>query len=268
MIAVIMSVYNSDNHHHLSEALISLKTQTYTNLDIYLQVDGPVNKNISEVIRLNSGKNFFPEYIDKQHGLAWQLNRAIERVKVSGKCYKYLARMDADDISLPERFSEQIEFFKNNENVSIIGTDIIEFDGNTEFYKKMESEHNIIFNNIILKCPLNHPTVMFDLFRLDIKDLSYKSNLKNTQDYYLWIDLLSKGYIISNVNKPLLRFRINDNFYRRRGFGKAINDIKSRCYAMKKLSKFSIKNIIYIFLLFMLRISPGRVKKILYQMFR
>ncbi|WP_318521007.1 glycosyltransferase [Photobacterium leiognathi] len=267
-IAVALSIYKSDTVEYLNQSILSIINQTYGNFDLYIKVDGEVPSDICDFLDNLKYDNVFVDYDNENKGLAFRLNQIIDIVVEKG-CYQFLARMDADDISDLNRFEEQVDFLLKNSNVDVIGSDVIEIDENgTEvFYKKMDTDFDIIKNKIIKKCPFNHPSVMF---RVDIfnEGERYNQELMNTQDYYLWVDLLSKGKVFSNINKPLLKFRVNNSFHSRRGFKKAVNDVKSRFYAFKKLDVINLTNIIHVINLFILRISPPKVKKIAYKYFR
>ncbi len=268
-IAVAMSVYGKDKATYLEESLDSLYRQDNKNFDVYLQVDGSITKELEKVItKYSTYENLYCNVSSENKGLAFQLNSAIMVILSSGK-YEYIARMDADDICIDKRFSEQLRFFKENPDIAILGCSMIEFDheGN-ENSKIMPIEHNELAKNIIKRCPVNHPTVMFNLNVIDAIDLKYNSSLQNTQDYYLWVDLMKKGYKFANLRQPLLKFRIDESFHQRRGLKKAINDFNSRLYAMQALKQFSVSNILHTILLFGLRISPSYLKKIAYSRLR
>ncbi|OBU11937.1 hypothetical protein AYY19_08460 [Photobacterium aquimaris] len=269
-IAVAMSIYKNDIDYQIKEALDSLVCQSYYLFDIYIQVDGVVSDEIEKLLRIYECKYpfFHIEYMKNNKGLAYQLNQIISKVNDSGK-YSYLARMDADDICHPERFFTQINFLEDNPDIAVVGSSAIEFNENgDEKYKKMLCSHDELYLNIIKRCPFNHPTVMFNLNIIDKKDIIYNDSLLNTQDYYLWVELLKKGYKFSNIEKPLLRFRVNSDFFNRRGLKKAINDTKARYYAMNTLKLFTLSNINHTVLLFLLRISPSFIKRTAYQYLR
>lgn len=268
-IAVALSIYKLDSLENIKLAIDSILNQTYINFDIYIQVDGEINSEVETYLKnLSEKKNIFIELDHNNKGLAYRLNQIINKV-VEKQQYQFLARMDADDISAPERFKKQIQYLYNNPEIDIVGSDVIEINENGEdiFYKKMENSHDALLKNIIKRCPFNHPTVMMKVAIFE-DGFRYNSNLMNTQDYYLWVNMLSAGKQFSNINEPLLKFRINDNFHKRRGLKKAINDIKSRHYAIKKLNNGSIGNYTHIGKLFLLRIAPSSLKKIAYQKLR
>ena len=109
------------------------------------------------------------------------------------------------------------------------------------------------------------------MFRIDVFDkhnLKYKDELKNTQDYYLWVDAIKSGIKLANINEPLLKFRIDEKFHSRRGINKAKNDFNARIYAIRELKLGSINNYLFSVVLFALRLSPVMVKKWVYSKFR
>lgn len=268
-LAVAMSVYRNDRADYLDSSITSLYKQSITEFDIYLQVDGLISVELQKIIDKYAGfNNFFCEYSPENKGLAFQLNNAIGKILATGE-YAYIARMDADDICMQKRFEEQINFFDRNPDVAVLGTSMIEFDqfGN-ETVKIMPVAHEELAKNIIKRCPFNHPTVMFNLNIITPEDLKYDGKLRNTQDYYLWVDLLKIDYKFANLAEPLLKFRVDEKFHSRRGLKKAMNDINSRFYAMKELKIFSIANLIHVLMLFGLRTSPTFIKKWAYKYLR
>lgn len=268
-IAVVMSVYRNDEANNLRNALDSLVYQSYENFDVFLMVDGPISDSLGLVISEYSLRdNFFVYKEDQNRGLAFQINKAISIVIKTGS-YPYIARMDADDISHKDRFLKQIKFFNTNPGISVLGTSVLEFGGvANNFIKKMPTKHTELLENIIRRCPMNHPTVMFNRRIIRSEDLKYDDKLMNTQDYYLWVDLFSKGYEFANLDEVLLNFRVDSNFHSRRGFKKALNDFKSRIYAMRKLKAYTFVNITHTVFLFFLRVSPSFVKKFAYKYLR
>ncbi|MEM5533001.1 glycosyltransferase [Pseudoalteromonas arctica] len=268
-VAVIISVYKSDNVSFIDRAIKSILDQTYNNIEVFIQVDGVVSDKIKHLLIDYSKIGEVNVYFnDKNMGLATRLNNSIDTiVKLGG--YNYIARMDADDISDLNRIETQVTFLNNNPDIDIVGSDVIEISElEVEmFYKKMDSSHHMLAQNIIKKCPFNHPSVMFrcDIFE---EGFRYDSSLMNTQDYYLWVDLLSAGKRFANINKPLLKFRVNSEFHSRRGFKKAKNDFKSRIYAFKKLNVLSFSNVFHTITLFLLRLAPTSIKKWAYNNFR
>jgi len=269
-VAVAMSVYKSDKFDQVQCAALSILEQTYKAIDLFIAVDGPVAEDVRLLLSsLEENENVYILWFGCNLGLAARLNDIIDTC-VSKGGYGYLARMDADDISEHHRIEEQVKFMESNPETDISGTDIVEFYDNSPdtFYKKMGVSHDYLVANIIKRCPFNHPTVIFKMDIFSNLDMRYKSYLKNTQDYYFWVDLICDGYKFGNLNQPLLKFRINEDFHRRRGLDKAMNDLNGRIYAFKRLNNLSLTNVTHTLLLFVLRVLPASFKKIIYSKFR
>ncbi|EOV6246659.1 TPA: glycosyltransferase [Vibrio parahaemolyticus] len=269
-VAVAMSVYKTDRLCFLQEAIQSVLSQTYTNFELYIEVDGPVNDDVRAYLSLlHDEPKVFVNFNEKNLGLAFRLNQIVDKVLKTQDC-GFIARMDADDISSPTRFHRQVEFLYSNTDISIVGSDVIEFseDGSVDFYKKMPRDHKDLVNSIVKRCPFNHPSVMFRIDVFEKYNLKYKDELKNTQDYYLWVDAIKSGVKLANINEPLLKFRIDEKFHSRRGIKKAKNDFNARIYAIRVLKLGTINNYLFSVLLFALRLSPVMVKKLVYSKFR
>lgn len=268
-IAVAMSVYKTDCVEYFRLAVDSILNQNYQHFHLYIAVDGFVGKELLNTIEKYSVSNKVTViYNNENKGLALRLNQIINQVLADGE-FNFLARMDSDDISTPERFKKQVDFLNSSSSIDVVGSDVIEISasGKKVFYKKMDTHHNVILDNVIKKCPFNHPTVMFrtSIFH---EGFRYKSELLNTQDYYLWVDLLAANKQFANINEPLLEFRVDDSFHQRRGLKKAINDLNARIYAFKNLNNLNFSNLLHTAALFILRVSPPSIKKIAYEKFR
>ncbi|MEZ8356757.1 glycosyltransferase [Vibrio splendidus] len=269
-VAIAMSVYKSDVSQNIKLSVDSILMQSYSNLDVFIEVDGYISEDCVELLGFYSKlDNVFVNFNSENRGLATRLNNILEKIIEIGE-YTYIARMDADDIAFSERITEQVNFLENNSEVSVIGTDLIEISDTGEeiFHKRMHYDHHSISMNIIKKCPFSHPTVMFRENVFSKSYIRYKPELMNTQDYYLWVDLLSAGYKFANVSKPLLYYRVNGDFHSRRGWKKAMNDLRSRIYAFNKLDALSFSNVLHTLLLFLLRVSPSFIKSTAYKFLR
>ena len=101
-IAVIMAVYSGDDFEYLKDSLHSLYNQTYKNFDIFIQCDGLLESNVSMFLNFehSSKRVFFLQKRRVNKGLAYSLNELLMVVLTMD--YEYIARMDADDISLPK----------------------------------------------------------------------------------------------------------------------------------------------------------------------
>jgi glycosyltransferase involved in cell wall biosynthesis len=265
-----MCVHKTVNPLFFKIALESIQRQTYRNVKIFIFCDGSLSDGHEEI--LNSFENRHKKYTKITRartsvGLAMGLNIIIEQA-INDCSIQFLARMDSDDISLPERFEKQVSHLEENPKTSIVGTWCIEFQqhGKWSLRKTLPTSFPEIKNFAVFRSPLIHPAVMFRRSVFD-RGYRYDVNLKSMQDYELWARLIAGGYIIENIPEVLLCFRMDDNFYSRRsGLNRALVEIKMRKRYAKSMGLHAMKNYIPYLALLLLRISPAWVKKIGYRL--
>lgn len=202
-------------------------------------------------------------------GLAHGLNQLIERV-LRERQWEYLARMDADDSSHPERLARQREFLEKNQSVDILGTGCREVDekGRLLQIKVMPLTHDKILAALPRRNPLNHPTVIFRR-RVFVKGLRYRTEVGRIEDYFLWVDAVAGGFRLANLEEPLLDFRRDQGFFKRRGGGvQARAEWAVRAHAMRALKKGTPGNYIWSLAAFGLRCLPSPMQELLYKRLR
>ncbi|MBI2086874.1 MAG: glycosyltransferase family 2 protein [Candidatus Zambryskibacteria bacterium] len=200
-ISVILPVLNGEKY--LSEAIRSILDQTLADFELIIINDGSMDKT-EEIIK--SFKDPRIVYINnsKNLGLAASYNKGIEVARG-----KYIARMDADDVSLPERFAEQFLFLERKPYIGIVGSSIIimnESGRRVAVHNRSESHLGIKFSSLF-STPMYHPTVMG---RKEIfKSHHFNETFSNSEDYELWSRLLFETDVkFANIRKPLLKYRI------------------------------------------------------------
>ena len=264
-----MAVYAGDRLVWVKQAINSILSQTYQNFALAIVIDGGISPEILTFLIANAKSNSNLALIEGKRnvGLSACMNHIIEwAVPLKPK---YFFRMDADDISEPLRLETQIGYLAQNPQVHVLGSALVEVDesGMKVGQRKLPLSHNEIVNFLPKRCSINHPTVVirFDIF---LAGHRYRENLRNTQDYFLWADLSSAGFKFANLPQSLLKFRRVDDFYKRRGLDKSINEFKARFYTMKKLGKFGVGNVFYAFAVLCLRLMPAKVVKLAYKIDR
>ncbi|WP_039970707.1 glycosyltransferase [Vibrio halioticoli] len=262
-IAVIMSVYKSDNLYYFETALNSMLNQSYK-CDIYIFIDGEIDKGILDIIYSYSKlDNVFYVKSNVNIGLAKALNNLIDLIIEHD--YDYVARMDSDDISHSDRIEKQVGFLNENSDISVVGTACHEFGASFALDKKvLPTNHDDLRRFSVYRCPFVHPTVMFrsSIFNCGVR---YPEDSPLTEDMALWFKLLDLGHRFSNINECLLDYRLNeDTLIRRGGFKKGIIEFKLRMKYMLKLKLISIKNILLISSRLVFHILPERVLKKMY----
>jgi hypothetical protein len=130
--------------------------------------------------------------------------------------------------------------------------------------KEMPLSHAAIVQNLPRSNPLNHPSVMIRR-RVFASGLRYRTDVSRTEDYHLWIDAASKGFILANLPQPLLNFRRDSRFFDRRGgLRQAIADSNVRLRAIRILGQNKPVNFFWVLASFGMRLLPGRLQKLAY----
>ena len=213
---VLMSVYYKEIAEHLEAALMSMLDQTLLPSQIVLVADGPLTDQLEEVIsRISSISDGLLEIIrlKSNSGLATALNTGLEHCR-----YEYVARMDSDDISLPDRCERQLRFMTRH-GLDISSGTIEEFSddpGEVETLKTLPLSQDAILRYAKTRNPFNHPCVMFRRSRITALG-GYDNNYPFFEDYQLWVRLLRNGARCANIKKPLLRMRTGSGMFARRG---------------------------------------------------
>ena len=202
-VSVVMPVYNGEKY--LYEAIESILKQTYQNFEFLIIDDGSSDTSF-EIIKSFSDYRIHLLRNNDNMGIVYSLNRGIANSRG-----KYIVRMDCDDISLPIRIETQVNFMENNPGVGICGSSIEIFGDNIK-PKLRRFEKNSIQNkaNLLFFPVVAHPSVIMRKSLFKDFNLKYRSEFKNAEDYVLWVE--ASNYVpISNINKPLLKYRIVGN---------------------------------------------------------
>ncbi len=203
-ISVLMSVYNSEKY--LEESIESILNQTYTNFEFIIVNDGSTDNSL-KIIQEYMAKDERIVLISRENkGLPYSLNEGIKKARG-----KYIARMDADDISLSTRFEEQLRFMEENEDVGVCGTWAEVFGENRKSkLLKHPLVHDELKVRLLFSVCFAHPTVMMRKEVLVKHKLKYNLDYINAQDYELW-SKISDVTKIANIPKVILRYRVSKN---------------------------------------------------------
>ena len=271
-VAVLMAVHAGADPAHLDEALSSMRAQTHSNLRLFVYCDGPLHQAheqiLAKYLRCDHGQDCLVRGI-RPAGLPTGLNQLIEAALKDGDV-TFLARMDADDISMPERIARQVAFLQFVPDVTVAGTWCIEFSlpNIPAFYKKLPSERTQVAQFMLYRSPLAHPTVMFRRGVFE-RGHRYDPNMLIMQDYELWSRLLFAGEVISNVPEYLLWFRMADGFFNRRnGFRRALGEFRMRLSYARRSRLLKPAHIAGLSTLFLIRLVPGPLKRLAYAYLR
>ena len=220
--SVLMSVYKNESPEFLTLSIESMLSQTVMPEQFVLVEDGDLTPELDGVIA--NFQNSYPHMftlvkLETNQGLAVALDAGI------GHCRNELvARMDSDDISLPTRCEKQLERFKNNESLAILGSNIDEFSDTPDNVLRsriVPSHYEDITRRIKRREPFNHPTVMFK--KSEVIRCGGYGTLRRCQDFDLFSRMINMGCYAENINESLLLFRANEENYKRRSGKKSMS---------------------------------------------
>jgi glycosyltransferase involved in cell wall biosynthesis len=266
--SVLVPVYIKENPNFLQAALVSiLDNQTLPPDEVVIVEDGPLSSDLREV--LDKFEKKYPSRIKRfalaeNVGMGKAMNHGLKNAR-----FDWIMRMDSDDISLPNRFEQQVNFLKANPSIDVLGTAIEEFKskpGDLESRRELPFSHEAIIAFMRNRNPINHMTVAFR------KNLALLAggywNERYFEDYNLWYEMYKAGATFQNLDECLVHVRIGNNMIARRsGYNYFI-------YEKLLLDKFLrdgfLKPYQYAGILatkFVLRVLPVKILELFYQTF-
>lgn len=215
--SVCTSVYKNDKPEFVREALDSMLVHQSVKPDeIVLVQDGPVPYELSRLLleymdKYGDVMNIIK--LEKNGGLGNALKLGVENAK-----HDVIARMDSDDICLPDRFEKQLAYLEMHPECDIVGGQMTEFIGepdNIVGRREVPLTNDEIYQYMKSRCALNHVTVMF---RKDavLKAGNYQDWFWN-EDYYLWVRMMMAGCRFANIPDVAVNVRSGAGQYARRG---------------------------------------------------
>lgn len=244
--SVLMSVYKNDVTECVKEAVESMLNQTLPCEQFVIVEDGPVSEALENLIC--SYESSYPEIftivrLKKNGGLGNALNQGLKYCR-----NELTARMDADDISVPERCEKQIRVFCENASLSIVGGQIHEFTGNPG---------NIVSSRIVpadldgikkfakRRSPFNHVTVMFR--KSAVQAFRGYVSYSRKEDLELFIRMINNGIQAVNIDEPLVLVRISDESMGRRKSWTNCKEYIDIMYKFYKQGYLGISDMMYVF---------------------
>ena len=231
--SVLMSVYKNEKAEFFKQAVDSVIHQTLPPSEIVLVRDGAVYDELQAAIDQYLEK--YPELftyipLEQNGGLGNALRTGMERCR-----YDLVARMDTDDISVPDRFEKQVRFLSANPDTDVVGGNIAEFMTTPDEIideRIVPGTHEEIVAYMKGRNPFNHMSVMFRKPAV-LKAGSYQ-DFYLFEDWYLWLRMYLSGAKFANLDAILVQVRVSDMANRRGGM---------RYYkSCKKLLKFMKHN--------------------------
>ena len=268
-ISVLMSVYAKEKPEFLKQAIESVIHQTKQPDEILLVKDGPLTTEleiaITEITQQLADSNSPIEFRTYQFEENVQLGRAL-RKGVELCQHELIARMDSDDISLPDRLEKQYTYMMAHENIAVIGGYIEEFceeTGETSI-RNTPVGMPAIRSYARFRNPLNHVTVMFR--KQAILEAGNYRHYPYFEDYDLWSRVLAAGHEVDSIPEIMVRVRVGKEMYGRRG-GTAY--CKTALSLRREQHKLGITNTLEYWIACCISVSitlvPNSLRKAIYQ---
>ncbi|WP_368162434.1 glycosyltransferase [Aeromonas sp. s6] len=265
--SVLLSLYCKESPAYFTQAMRSIwHDQTMKPSQVVLVKDGPLTHELDAEVEYwisELGDAITIVALSHNQGLAVALNQGLQYCK-----YDLVARMDTDDIAMPERFKLQVEFMNSNHDIAVSSGFIEEW--NSDFSMKISSRwlplsHESITKFAKMRSPISHPASIFRKSVI-IQVGGYPDVYP--EDHLLWIRVLQSGFKLANLPKLLLRMRTGDDFITRRGFKFLKGELltyhimyRSNFLTLNQFFKVSI-------LRSLVRLAPNFLKVILYKRMR
>ena len=244
MVSVIMSTYN-EKTEELQQAIESILNQTYKDIEFIIVDDNPSNDRLRfELEKYQNDERVRVIFNEVNIGLAQSLNKAIAIAKGD-----YIARMDADDISLPERIKSEVKFLEEN-SLDLVYCCITRMDETG--VNLPDSRQDRVYTStdvgkaLTYGCTISHPTVLVKTETL--KEMNGYRDLVPAEDYDLWLRMLTHKKKMGCLGERLLRYRVrsnslsNSNVYRQYLMSRYVKQLyKKRIHGNDGYSKSSVE---------------------------
>ena len=246
-ISVILPAYNCDKF--IGRAIESVLQQTFRDFEFIIINDGSTDKTEFIILSFDDPRIVYQKNPSNK-GLVYTLNKGVELANG-----RYIARMDGDDLAVPERFEKQLEYLKLNDNADLLATVVSLIDEHDVPCGTWKSdERNISEDDIRKYLPkdncIAHPTVMgkIEVF----KKYRYNPKQSQSEDYDLWLRMINDGVVIHKLPEPLLQHRILSSSFTRSNkknvfwkIGETQLRFAWQQFQKGKLSLFVLKALIY-----------------------
>jgi glycosyltransferase involved in cell wall biosynthesis len=260
--SVLMSVYIAEKAEYLDACLKSLYEQTRQAEEIIIVEDGRISDSLDSTLQKWQSKLPIRRHALKDNvGLGRALNAGLNLCNS-----EIIARMDTDDICLPERFELQLKRFEEDTSLEILGGAIAEFNYNIESIQSYRtSPHAKSFHRYIkYRNPINHMTVMFK--KSTIQSVGGYLDLMYMEDYYLWMRCYKEKCKMDNLQDILVYARIGNGMHtRRRGIQYLKSELKLHKIRKDCLNLSNHINLLITFLRIVPRLMNGKSIQKVYQ---
>lgn len=200
LLTVLMSVKNGEPY--LRETVDSILNQTFRDFE-FLIVDNASKDNSREIIRSFNDSRIRLIALPEDIGQVAALNKGLDMIQTP-----LVARMDADDISMPRRFERQVAFMEKHPEIGVCGTYAVAFEGEKHIRWQKPCSPGDVKARLLFGCCLAHPSVMLRKELFDTHQLRYDEEIGFSEDWELWLRA-SRHFPLANIPEYLLKYRIH-----------------------------------------------------------
>lgn len=235
LVSVVIPVFN-EKAEMITNAINSILQQTYANIEIHIFDDSTKDETKAAVDSFRSDPRVGIHRFVERVGFIKSLNLGLE---VSTG--KYIARMDGDDFSHPDRFEKEVAYLESHPDVMVIGgqMNIMDENGQITSARFYPTGGLKFFFFSCVRNPMAHPTIMM---RREIVDRGYRydETLKMSEDLDFWLRLMNDGYRIANIPDTVLNYRVMGNFLEKRS-----SDIQREVMAQVRHKNFDKRHLVH-----------------------
>lgn len=199
-VSILMPVYNTAPY--LREAMDSLLSQTFSDFELIVLNDCSPD-NAEEILDTYNDPRIVRYRGEKNVGLSNVLNVGIGMARG-----KYIARMDSDDISLPNRLQVQVDYLEAHPEINLISVGMQLFGAKEEVWIREQNPEKVKIN-ALFQSPVLHASSMWRKASFEKHGLRYRQEMVPSEDYDLWTRALTKGLALTNLSEVLYKYRIH-----------------------------------------------------------
>lgn len=198
-----MAVYNGEKY--LRTAIDSILNQTYPDFE-FIIIDDCSTDNTSSILKNYTDARIQVIRNERNLKLPASLNKGLKISKG-----KYIARMDADDIAMPDRFAKQVKYLEDHSDVAVVGGSFQVFhEYGKDMYIKRAYCDEMLEKYCLIPSPIGHPTAMLRKSMTVDEGFFYDEKYTSAQDYDLWLRI-AKKHKINNIPDVVLKYRVHAN---------------------------------------------------------
>lgn len=235
LVSVVMPAFN-ERADMISDAISSILRQTYQNIELHIFDDSTKEETKVAIDTFENDPRVKIHRFPERVGFIKSLNRGLEAA--TGK---YIARMDGDDFSAPDRIEKEVAYLDAHPDVAVVGgqMNIMDEDGKIISARAYPTGGLKFFLFSCARNPLAHPTVMIRREVID-KGYRYDESLRMSEDLDFWLRLMNDGYKLANIRDTVLNYRVMDNFLEKRS-----SDVQREVMAQVRYKNFDKRHLVH-----------------------